>query len=452
RIRWDLSEKSYDAFRRWRSPNQQLASNNPLFQIEGTGVLKIQVSPFSIPLKDQGEGFPKPEFQLFGSRFDAAVQIDGLKLKHGQTGAVAELEKFTFDISKDQVGSNPLTFDFDGNVTPFGKGKSGVVQGRGTIKDFLSPQGALDFKDVTTSIHARVRNLPTIFVDALSKFDQASGFPPSAFLGDLFNATFDAEVEKSQGKITMDVDASACRASFAGIVSDGTLYLHDPLKAAFTITPQLNNVLEKSAKLVVVAMEKPVTLYIHDEGFHVPLKNLHIRNMSFKYGQLDLGQIICQNVGSTSAVGGLFKSKDRGNVSLWFAPADFSMNRGNVYVDRTEVLYNHAYQVCLWGDVFFPRRTVDMTLGLTAQALRSALGIQGIDDNYVLKVPVEGPFGNVQIDTASATAKIAFLVAQKHIAPQTGIWGQVLGAVGSLADDQSDVPPPKPPFPWQARP
>ena len=452
KIRWDLSEKSYDAFRRWRNPNQQISSNNPLFTVDGSGVLKIQISPFSVPLKDQGEGFPKPDFNLFGSHFDANVRIDDLNLKQSRAGATTVLEKFDFDIAKKRVGNNPLTFKFNGNVSPVGERKSGVIQGSGTITDFLSSAGALDFKDVSTSIHASVRNLPSVFVDALSKFDTASGFPPSAFLGDLFNATFDAEVEKSQGKVTMDINASACRANFAGIISNEVLYLQDPLKAVFTVTPQLNDVLEKSAKLVVVAMEKPIALYIHDEGFNVPLKDLHIKNMSFKYGQLDLGQILCKNVGSTSEVGGLFKSESRGNVFLWFAPAGFNMNRGKMYVDRTEILYNKAYQVCLWGNIRFPKRYVDMTLGLTAQALRSALGIQGIDDNYVLKVPVEGPFGNVEIDTGAATGKIAFLVARKQIAPKAGIWGQVLGAVGDLADDQSDVPPPKTPFPWQSQP
>ncbi|QVL54864.1 MAG: hypothetical protein KFB95_05975 [Simkaniaceae bacterium] len=452
KIRWDLSEKSYDAFRRLRNPNQQITSNNPLFTVDGLGVLKIQISPFSVPLKDQGEGFPKPDFNLFGSRFDANVRIDDLKLKQSRTGATTVLEKFDFDIAKKQAGNTPLAFKFNGNVSPLGERKSGVIQGSGTIMDFLSNAGTLDFKDVSTSIHARIRNLPSVFVDALSKFDKASDFPPSAFLGDLFNATFDADVEKSQGKITMDIDASACRANFSGIISNEVLYLEAPLKAVFTVTPQLNDVLQKSAKLVVVAMGKPITLYIHDEGFNVPLKDLHIKNMSFKYGQLDLGQILCKNAGSTSEVGGLFKTESRGNVSLWFAPAGFNMNRGKMYVDRTEILYNKAYQVCLWGNIRFPKRYVDMTLGLTAQALRSALSIQGIDDNYVLKVPVEGPFGNVEIDTAAATGKIAFLVARKQIAPKAGIWGQVLGAVGDLADDQSDVPPPKTPFPWQAQP
>ncbi|MCB1106993.1 MAG: hypothetical protein KDK76_02735 [Chlamydiia bacterium] len=451
KIRWNLSEASYDALRRWRNPNKQMESNNPLFEIEQEGELKMQVSQLSTPLKDQGEGFPKPDFNLFQSVFDAAIHIDHLKLKQGRTAAVTELDNFKLEIIKTRAGNEPLSFKFNGNVSPFENGKNGHLRGEGKIKDFLLSSGDFDFANITTSIHAKVQNLPSVFVDALSKLDQTSQFPPSAFLGDLFNATFDAEVEKSQGKVTMDVNASGCRANFSGVVSHGILYLHEPLKALFTVTPELNRILEKSAKLYVASMEKPISLYIHDDGFAVPLKNLHIRNMSFKYGELDLGQILCKNTGSTEEVGGLFKSENRGDVHLWFTPAIFNMNQGVVYVDRTEILYNKAYQVCLWGNILFPRRYVDMTLGLTAEALRSALGIQGINDDYVLKVPVEGPFGNVKIDTGAATAKIAFLVARKHIAPQAGVWGQVLGAVGDLADDQSDVPPPRPPFPWQKK-
>lgn len=449
KIRWAISEKAYNAFRRWRSGGQPLTSNNSLFEIEGSGLLKIQIAPFSIPLKQQGEEFPKPDFNMYASHFDANVRIDDLKLKEGRTGVLTELKAFNFDMAKPNIGNTPLTFKFDGTVSPYGKGGRGKIQGTGQMEDFLSSTGSLDLSNVSTSIHAQIKNLPSVFIDAISKLEASSTFPPSAFLGDLFNASFDAEVKKSQGKVSMDIDASACKALVSGMLSNGILYLIEPLKAVFTITPQLNDVLDKGADLVVVAMEKPVTLFIHNEGFSVPLKNLHIRNMNFNYGQLDLGQIVCKNVGSAGEVGGLFKMDNSGNISLWFAPSEFNMKGGKLYVDRTEILYNRAYQVCLWGKVKFPSRKVDMTLGLTAQALRAALGIQGIDEDYVLKVPVKGPFGNVKIDTGAATGKIAVLVARKHLAPQAGIFGQVFGAVGDLADDQSDVPPPKPPFPWQ---
>lgn len=449
KIRWTLSEKSYDAFQRWRKPGVPETPNNLLFEIDGSSQLKIQVAPLVMPLKKSTGGFPKVDLNLYRSLFDANIRIDDLTLKQGRTGDLTKLNRFDLDIDKKSLGNMPMAFKFNGNVQPHAKGGSGRIKGNGKLENFLSPEGNLDLSNVTTEIHADIKNLPSIFLDALSRLDKDGGYPPSAFLGDLFNATFDADIQKSQGTVSMDIDATGCRATFSGTVSDGVIYLLEPLKAAFTVTPELNRILERSAKLVVAAMEKPIILFISPKGFAVPLKNLHIRNMNFNYGQLDLGQILCKNVGSANDVSTLFKTEGDKNTSFWFAPMEFNVRQGNMYVDRTEILYNHAYQVCLWGDINFVRRYVDMTLGLTAQALASALGIGGLDSDYVLKVPVEGPFNNIDIDTGAATGKIAFLVARKQIAPQAGIWGQVFGAIGDLADDQSDVPPPKPPFPWQ---
>ena len=120
-----------------------------------------------------------------------------------------------------------------------------------------------------------------------------------------------------------------------------------------------------------------------------------------------------------------------------------------MYVDRTEILYNQEYEVALWGDINFRRRYVDMILGLTEQSLRAALNMRDLSPDYVLKVPVNGPFNNVRVDKSAALAKIALLVGKKHAQKQSGIWGNILGVIGDITDDQSDVPPAKPPFPWQ---
>ena len=445
---WNISEEAYDAFQRWQRPGVAETPNNPLFTIEGRSKIKIEVSPLSIPVKERGKGIPKLDFNLLKSLFDVHLRIDDLTLKQR---IETTLSRFDFNIAKQAVGNTPMEFKFNGSLRTHSSGQSGRVRGEGELENFLSSEGHLDLSNVTTEIHATIKNLPTLFIDALTRLDQNGGYPPSAFLGDLMNATFDADIQKSQGSISMDVDATGCRGTFSGVVSDGTLYLREPIQAVFTVTPQLNRILEKSANLIVVGMEKPILLHINPKGFSVPLKDLHIRNMNFNYGQLDLGQIVCENSGSASDVSSLLKTDGTKHSSFWFAPMEFNMRSGKMYVDRTEILYNQAYQVCLWGKVNFVRRYVQMTLGLTAQTLGSALRISGLSPNYVLKVPVEGPFGNVKIDSGAASGKIAFLIARKQIAPQAGIWGQVLGAIGDLADDQSDVPPPKPPFPWQKR-
>ena len=126
---------------------------------------------------------------------------------------------------------------------------------------------------------------------------------------------------------------------------------------------------------------------------------------------------------------------------------EFRIARGIMSIDRTEILYNRAYQVALWGNIDYHERFVSMMLGLTAQSLQAALNIRDLSPNYVLAIPIRGPFGNVKLDKGAATSKIGFLIARKQIAPRAGTWGSLFGAIGDLADDQSNIPPAKPPFP-----
>jgi len=229
------------------------------------------------------------------------------------------------------------------------------------------------------------------------------------------------------------------------------MYLQKPLQATLIITKQMNRSLAQTSNVVITSMQNPITLFVHNKGFSIPLKELNLRNARLSHGMIDFGQITCQNTGNASDVGDIFKMEiERTNqISLWFAPMDFMISRGMMQVDRTEILYNRAYQIALWGDVDFNRRYVDMILGLTAQSLQVALGIRDLARDYVLQVPVEGPFGNVQINKGAATTKIALLLARKKlVTPESGIWGSVLGAIGELTDDQSSVPQAKPPFPW----
>lgn len=447
KIDWDLSEEGALAYKRWRNPT--LSSKPPAFEIIDRANLKFSVSPLELPLKSSDGLFPNVDMNLYLATFDADLRIDSLTFEQQKTKEVTELQRFDLSATKDQA-PGPLSFKMQGNVSPEGSRQSGQIRGEGTLNDFLTEQGAVDLEDITASIHAEIQRLPTVFLDALSNIKDPSGIPPSAILGDLVNASFEAELIKENGKLTFDVDGTNCRAKMEGTVANGYLYLNEPLQAAMTISPKMNEILAKSAKVTVASLKNPIALYISEKGFNVPIKDLALRSTNLSYGMIDFGQITCRNTGSASDLSGIFKMEGNQNlISIWFAPMEFNVKSGLMYVDRTEILYNRAYQVALWGDINFVRRYVDMILGLTAQSLRAALGIGGLDPSYVLQVPVKGPFGNVQVDKGTATSRIALLIARKQVAPRAGVWGQVFGAIGGMADDQSNVPPPKPPFPWQ---
>ncbi|WP_420420574.1 hypothetical protein [Simkania sp.] len=447
KIDWNLSEEGALAYKRWKNPTH--ASKPPAFVIKDRADLKFSVSPLELPLQSNGELFPNIDLNLYHAIFDADLRIDSLVFEQQKTKEVTQLERLDLSVDKKQA-PGPLTFKMQGNVSPEGSRQSGQIRGEGTLDDFLTPQGKVDLEDVTASIHSQIQRLPTVFLDALSNINDPSGVPPSAVLGDIVNATFDAELIKENGKLTFDVDGTNCRAKMEGTVANGYLYLNEPLQAAMTISPKMNEILAKSAKIVVASLKNPIALYVSEKGFSVPIKDLALKSTNLSYGMIDFGQITCRNTGSASDISGIFKMEGNQNlISLWFAPMEFNIKSGLMYVDRTEILYNRAYQVALWGDINFVGRYVDMILGLTAQSLRAALGISGLDPSYVLQVPVKGPFGNVQIDKGTATSRIALLIARKQVAPRAGVWGQVFGAIGGMADDQSNVPSPKPPFPWQ---
>jgi len=409
RIEWNVSEEGLAAYKKWRKiPNQTT------FAFKDRVDVDLSVSPLSIPF----------DFNLYHALFDANLKIDSL---------------FEFSLSKTSAPGGALTFEVEGSAD------GGKIKGKGTLENILTPKGTVNLNDMTASIQANIKHLPTTFLDPLS----TSNLPPSAFLGERLNGSFDAQLIKDNGKLNIDIDATNCRARLDGTIGNGILYLNEPLKAAMTISPKMNEILSREAKLAVAAKPSPFTLIISDKDFSVPIKSLTLKDTTLSYGILDFGQIACRNTGSASDVSGLFKiGGSQEMVSLWFAPMEFNISRGVMHVQRTEILYNHAYQVALWGGINFNRRYVDMVLGLTAQSLRAALGISGLDASYVLQVPVTGPFGNVKIDTGAASSKITWLLARKEIIPRAGVWGQVFGALSDLTDDQSNVPPPRPPFPW----
>ena len=138
-------------------------------------------------------------------------------------------------------------------------------------------------------------------------------------------------------------------------------------------------------------------------------------------------------------------------LELWAAPLDAQMKQGILNIERTEILLDKTFEIPIWGDINFASRFVDMGIGLTADTLRKSLGIKKLPSDYVMKIPLKGPFDSVSVNTGSASSKIAALMLwqsqalEKGLGPIGGILKQVIPAPGG----DSSVPPSKTPFPWQ---
>lgn len=446
KIEWNVSEAGYAAYQEWKNHNR--SQKKPEFFIKDQAKIKLNVSKLEFPLQSINDLVPRFDINFYPAVFDAQMHIDSLVFNKQKTVDEPELRHFNINLSKKSV-SSPLIFEMQGNVHLQDTNKKGQIKGRGKVNNFLTSQGNINLDDLQASIHMKIQHLPTIFLDFLTSIQRPSSVPPSALLGDMVNASFDTELIKQNGHLNLEINATNCDAILDGAFTNKTFYLNQPLKAKMTISPKMNEILSQNAKIKISSIKNPIELYISEKGFSIPISEMSFKNTNLSFGILDFGQITCRNTGNASDVSNIFKVEGKQNlISLWFAPMEFSIRNGLMHVNRTEILYNRAYQIALWGDINVDHRYVNMILGLTAQSLRAALGIS-LDPNYVLQIPIKGSFGSVQLDKASATSKIALLIARKQVAPQAGIWGQVFGAISSLGDDQSDVPPAKPPFPWQ---
>src|SRR5258706_13431620 len=99
-----------------------------------------------------------------------------------------------------------------------------------------------------------------------------------------------------------------------------------------------------------------------------------------------------------------------------------------------------------------------MILGLTAQCLKKAFGINNLPPNYILQIPLKGPMDNVKLDTKKATSKITALMLWQKSALAAGSIGKgstgvllqdLIGKLATLPDKDKQAPSPKHPFPWE---
>jgi hypothetical protein len=135
-------------------------------------------------------------------------------------------------------------------------------------------------------------------------------------------------------------------------------------------------------------------------------------------------------------------------VNVWFTSIDATYKNGVLQLGRLDALLANAIHLCAWGDIHLARDRLDLTLGLPADTLSESFGIQNLSPNYVLKIPVEGTLENPELTTGPATAKIATMAAAQLI-PKPGPLGTFFKVINAATSDNSDVPPPKRPFPWE---
>lgn len=393
-INWTLSDQSYHALSRLlKKPTHNL------IEIKKPSEVKLQVESF-----------------------DATSFKGNFELKDLTLAPDYHLQNLKGTLDKGEA----LTFDLTGGL------QSGYIKLKGHI-------------DKITEITGEIHNLPTIFLDALPikiRLSQLFGKDLSIYMK--------CVLEEDKGTLNLTVDATHFKTDVLASLEKGVLYLNRSIDIGMEITPELGSMLLGDVGIEVVGAKNPLLIHIDSRGFMIPYRSFQMKNMTLPNLSIDLGQILIRPSGSAADVSKIFKLQRDSHkpLHLYFAPLVLHVNQGKATIERTEMLYDGRFDLCTWGEIDLAKEYVNLTLGFTAQALYQGFGLS-MPSSYVLTVPLKGPYNNVKIDTQMATTKIAGIIAKKAGASVGGVWGGVLGAVGSLTDDQSKVPPPKHPFPWE---
>lgn len=367
--------------------------------------------------------------------------IKNLDVKDVNSDIITQMKKASFSIAK--KSQKQAGFEIESKLASYSKNdtsaQEGNIKGYGTIQN-LSSASSID-------LHLKLSKFPMTIFDMGALLISERPILPSAICGSYANAEIDASIKNNSGPITCKLHSPYANCFLNGVIINHKLMLKDAFKASLKWNKRLEALLFNRARIYSVSIPHPITFTIGQQGLMIPLNHFTIDSIQAPSLSLNLGKITVENRGNVEQLNSIFKLNNNRQIQLWFMPFDMQLSNGIAQVQRTEILYDHRYQVCTWGEINLAKQYVNMTLGLTEQSLSRALGIQGLPNDYVLQVPLRGPYNDVQIDKAVALTKIGALIAQTQ-SSHFGDFGGVIDIFGSIINDQSSVPPPKKPFPW----
>ena len=166
--------------------------------------------------------------------------------------------------------------------------------------------------------------------------------------------------------------------------------LNKPIDGFVNLTPLfIQTYLAPNVSLLSTATgsEKPIKFSVAKEQFACPINPFNLNELTIGKGMLDLGKILFKNEGELSSILSFVHKISEPNFTLWFTPMSMSLNRGILTLKRLDLLVANSYPLSTWGTANLNKQDADLILGLSAQSLQYAFGIQGLDDQYVLQVP-----------------------------------------------------------------
>lgn len=457
-----LTKEGYAALDRLHAKNQKGSSP---YELKEPSVFSLTLSHFNCPLsKKKTSSFSLADLDLIALEMKGEVAIDKFAFLEKGSGRIVKFNRFQFQFQKTPA-SGLLNWHLDSTLTTrlgsLDNQEQGVIKMDGKIDQLFTDKGLGKLPDSTLDIGLTLKALPSSVFDILARGAGISS-PLSPLFGESVNAECALRLTQASGPVSINLHSPNTRFSLSGSFKAGILSLLEPIYAQVKMTPELSKYLLQEINplsISEISAQHPLTLEIAPQGFSLTLFPFDVNKLVIPKARIELGQILCHNEGALNITLGLLKSQQLAKekqLQLWFAPIDLHVQGGVADIERTEILIGNTFEIASWGKVDFAKDYVDMILGLTAQCLNKAFGIKNLPSDYVMQIPMKGKMNDVQLNTGTATTKIAALMLwqQKGLGGSggllPGIAGDVLGKLGVLPDLNSSAPPAKHPFPWES--
>ena len=308
----------------------------------------------------------------------------------------------------------------------------------------------LDFSKA--SLDLSCQDLPSVFLDRIvSLFTQLPDSFFSTLLGKTIQLQGSAHIENEKGTLALSLSSPLVSTKMKGEIREGMVTLQEDLQLDVFLTETFSQYFLKEMSPLFTSAQsskKPIRLTIFKEGFECPFSPFSLKEVKVQKSILDLGQMRAKNAAGVGLIMGIMKlhlPSHMEEMDVWATPVTLSLYDGTLYTDRMDVLLDNSVPICTWGTIDLISKEVDMTLGLTAEALRETFRFANLPEDYVLTIPVKGTIDHVKVDNSVAAAKIAKLMAMK--ATNAGVLNKIFG--GIIQED--NIPPPKRPFPWEGK-
>jgi hypothetical protein len=345
-----------------------------------------------------------------------------------------------------------------------GKGRSDAATGSsdfsfiGNVEHPLISKGDLNRNELAFNIEASAKQLPIVLLCNIACLDPHIQEQVDALIGEKLDIQLKTHLHHMNGPLNINLRGNNGHLALNGEINNTILTLYKDLIAEVTISQKLSkSILQDLLPFMssAIGAEKPVKIVIPAKGFSLPLIQLNLKDLAIPQAMIDLGKVSFSNEGQLGQILSLLQStlpSSSEPLNVWFTPLYLSMVDGSARLARMDMLVTGHYPMAIWGKVNFVNEKVGLNIGLSAKTLSYAFDIKGLNENYMMVLPLTGTLTNTSIDKGKALAKISALVAQSQGGTKGLLLGGVLGIIGGGLDEDKIPAPTTSPLPWDEQP